>query len=89
MTFMAKDVDQWMVDELKQKKFLYQETTVYSIKKKFGKDFVYTNVNGNLSIGKDVLKEFKKLSGDDVVWERGEKAWRYRASYDSAGRQQD
>lgn len=77
----------WLMNSNRKSFCIKKQPSIVS--KKFGKDFVYTNVNGNLSIGKDVLKEFKKLSGDDVVWERGEKAWRYRASYDSAGRQQD
>ncbi|WP_420919872.1 DUF6953 family protein [Pectobacterium brasiliense] len=40
-------------------------------------------------IDKKVLNKFKKLTGDYVIWERGEKAWRKRTSYDKPGRQQD
>ncbi|KHS90771.1 DUF6953 family protein [Pectobacterium brasiliense] len=83
------DVAEWMKSELDKSNRLYQETTVYKIKQLFGEVFVYTNANGNFSIDKKVLNKFKKLTGDYVIWERGEKAWRKRTSYDKPGRQQD
>lgn len=70
--------------------YLYQEVVVYKIKKHFGADFVYTNENGNLAIGKDVLKEFRKLTDGKVIWERSEKAWRkLRPTESYTGRQVD
>lgn len=69
---------------------LYQETVVYQIKDTFGEDFVYTNENGNLAISKAVLRAFRGISGDKVVWERAERLWRLRNSFDAPGqRQQD
>lgn len=65
-----------MFSHFETSKYLYQETVVYKIQREFGADFVYTNENGNLSIGKDVLREFRKLSEGKVVWERGDRAWR-------------
>jgi len=78
-----------MVAELDRVHWLDQESAVWSIKQQFGDRFVYDNANGNLAIGKDVLKAFRKLTGDSVVWERGSRTWRKRADYDTAGRQQD
>ncbi|KJV05739.1 DUF6953 family protein [Methylocucumis oryzae] len=72
----AREVAEWMFSHFETSKYLYQESIVYKIKKEFGTDFVYTNENGNLAIGKDVLKEFRKLSEGKVVWERGDRAWR-------------
>jgi hypothetical protein len=85
----AKQVAEYMLARLQKTKNLYQETVVYEIKKQFGKEFTYINDNGNLAIAKAVLAEFKKLSGDDVIWERGSRMWRLRKSYDKPGRQQD
>jgi hypothetical protein len=85
----AKQVAEYMIDRLKTAKLLYQEVVVYEIKLKFGKEFTYVNANGNLAIAKPVLSEFKKLSGDDVIWERGSRMWRLRQKYDRPGRQQD
>lgn len=72
----TKDVADWMFAQLQTTSYLYQETVVYKIKSQFGPGFVYNNENGNLAIGKDVLKEFRKLTDGKVIWERSEKAWR-------------
>jgi hypothetical protein len=82
----ADDVAAWMVGELDRVNFLDQESAVWKIKQNFGDAFVYTNENGNLAIGKDVLAAFRKLTGDNVVWERGSRTWRKRAGYDQPGR---
>ena len=68
----AKDVAQWMRDEVVKDKVLYQEQVVYEM----DEEFTYINDNGNLAISKAVLKEFRKLTEDLVVWERGERCWR-------------
>jgi hypothetical protein len=83
----AIDVAKWMVERLEDRRFLYQEDTVYAIKHEFGDDFVYINGNGNLAIVKPVLDAFNKLT-PDVVWLRGERCWRKREQYDKPGRQQ-
>ena len=88
MATTPDDVAQWMLDELKRVKYLYQETVVYDISSKFGEDFTYYSDNGNPAIGKKVLAAFKKLTGDSVIWERGERMWRFREKYDEPGRQQ-
>lgn len=84
-----EDVAQWMFDELRRRGVLEQETAAHEIQERFGARFVYTNANGNLAIDKRVLAAFRKLTGDDYVWERGAREWRKRASYDKPGRQQD
>jgi|688.fasta_scaffold272077_3 hypothetical protein len=88
MTTTPGQVAQWMISELQQVKYLYQEDVVYKIKPKFGEEFTYYNDNGNLAIGKQVLTEFKKLTGDSVIWERGQRMWRFREKHDEPGRQQ-
>lgn len=86
----ADDIAEWMLVEIEAKKWLYQETVVYHIRKTFGEEFVYQNASGNLAIGKNVLKSFKKLTTGVVVWERGEKAWRKLGDNETCnGRQVD
>jgi len=85
----ARDVADFMVQELNRRRELDQETVVYQIKRKFGDAFVYTNENGNLGIDKTVLREFRNLT-PDVVWERGYRCWRKKNRFDESGkRQQD
>ena len=80
----AKEVAEYMKDQLYQQRYLYQEVIVYDIEAKFGSDFVYTNENGNLAIDPKVLKEFRKIT-PNAVWERGERCWRTREKYDQPG----
>lgn len=77
-----RDIAEWMAEEVRRKKELYQEDTAWHIKNHFGDDFVYINVNGNYAIDKKILTEFRKLTEKDVVWVRGGRYWRLRASYD-------
>jgi hypothetical protein len=84
-----EQVAEWMVAELERVRYLEQESAVWAIKQKFGKRFVYDNANGNLAISPDVLKAFRRLTGESVVWERGSRTWRRRERYDTPGRQQD
>jgi hypothetical protein len=67
---------------------LYQADAAREIARKFGADFTYTNANGNPAIDKRVLKAFKKLSGDTVVWERWAFCWRKRKPIDKPSRKQ-
>ena len=71
-----------MVEQLERTRFMYQETIVYKIRSQFGKDFVYTNRNGNWAISPAVLKEFRKLTEGQVVWSRGDRCWRKRRPTD-------
>jgi len=86
MTF--EKVAEWMLSELQRVDQLYQETVVYEISEKFGEEFTYINEGGNLAINKKVLQEFRKLTKDTVIWDRGERYWRFREDYDEEGRQQ-
>ena len=81
-----QEVAEWMFEELKREEYLYQQSVVYDIEQKFGSEFVYYNERGNPAISRDVLKEFRKLTEETVVWERGQRVWRFRESYDSPGR---
>lgn len=85
---MPEHVARWMLEQLQAKRELYQEDVVYEIERKFGAQFVYENENGNPAIDRRVLREFRKLTEDTVVWERGERFWRFRQTGDEAGHRQ-
>jgi len=84
-----KQVAEWMWATVNERTYFYQEVAVHYILSNFGEQFTYINESGNSAISKKVLAEFKKLSGDKVVWERGSRAWRLRTQYDDPGRQQE
>jgi hypothetical protein len=81
-------VAQWMLSELERNGVLHQDTAAPDIDSIFGPDFIYLKENGNPAIRKDVLNAFAKLTGNQVVWERGERLWRKREPFDNEGRLQ-
>ena len=83
----AKDVAKWMAAQLKQRGELAQEDAAAEVEEQFGDEFTYINDNGNTSIDREVLKEFRKLT-PQVVWDRVERMWRYRDTFDEPGRRQ-
>lgn len=82
-------IAQWMLSRLEASGRLYQAEAVQDIASKFGDEFTYLNENGNPAIDRHVLRAFKKLSGDTVVWERWDFCWRKREPHDAPGRKQE
>ena len=85
---IPSDVAKWMRDKIIEDKTMFQEQVVYKIRDEFGEEFIYTNDNGNPAISKAVLKEFRKLTENLVVWEKGERCWRLRGEHDTPGKRQ-
>ncbi len=83
-----EQVAQWMLEQLEREQHLYQSIVVFDIAEKFGDAFTTINDNGNMGIRKDVLTKFRKLTGDSVIWERGQRLWRKREHHDEPGRLQ-
>ena len=84
----ATDVARWMADRVEGQAWVYQGVIVQDIRAEFGDEFVYFNENGNLAIARPVLREFRKLTKDSLVWERGTRAWRPRREGDPEGHRQ-
>jgi hypothetical protein len=80
-----KEVAEYMIIQMENGQWLFQETIVHKIKAECGRRFVYENANGNYGIDKRVLKEFKKLTQHTLIWELGFKAWRRRKASDQPG----
>jgi len=75
---IPQDVAQWMLDEVARNGCLQQAVAAHRIVAQFGARFTYKNYDGGLSVSRAVLKEFRNLTGDAVVWEHREKLWRKR-----------
>lgn len=78
----------WMLQRIKESRAheLYQSDAVDHIAKHFDGGLTYTNDNGNPAIDKKVLKAFKEISGDTVVWNNGWKGWSLRSPRDPVGK---
>ncbi len=81
----ARDVAEWMLARVKDVGFLPRHLAAHEIRRDFGEDFVYRSKN-HLAVTPDVVRELRKLSGDDVVWERGKRRWAWRQKFHKPGR---
>jgi hypothetical protein len=77
-----KNIAQWLHDRIMDEDYVYQSTVVYEIAEKFGEEYTYTNENGNLAIDKKVLKEFRNLKGDEILWDKSERCWHKKTDAD-------
>jgi PIN like domain len=83
------DCAQWMLDELERTGTLPQADAVEGIEREFGPGFIYENKNGNPAIDPRVLREFRELTEDEVIWDFGARQWRHRQPGDAPSRRQD
>jgi hypothetical protein len=82
-------IAQWMLSRLEQAGHLDQAEAVEEIAAKFGGEFTYLNDNGNPAIDRRIPRAFRKISGDEVVWDRWDFCWRRRGPSDAPGRKQE
>jgi len=78
-----------MLVELENTGQLYQWEAVLELQSRFDDDFTYLNESGNFAIDRRVLRAFRHLTEDDVVWRRTEGCWVKRGPHDPPGRQAD
>ena len=66
-----------MATEVLTHQYLNQDKAVHDIQAKFGREFVYRNKDGGLSINRAVLAVFSVLKRERrISWRRSVKAWR-------------
>jgi hypothetical protein len=71
----AEDVALWMQSELERRGELHQIDAVLEIETRFGDEFVYETERGSLAVDRKVLRAFRKLTEDTVVWMRRDRCW--------------
>ncbi|MHA8434122.1 DUF6953 family protein [Klebsiella pneumoniae] len=77
----------WMMAQLKSDDCLYQQDVVDYLVKVDNEQLLKENADGNLVLSTPVINQFRKVSGDKVVWVKPERYWRYRVSEDEDGRE--
>ena len=89
------EIAKWMLGRVNRYGKLLPVKAVDAIKEKFGAEFVYISDIGEWSIDRRILYQFRKLSGDDIVWvtQQGggfspKAHWRKRESGDAPERTQ-
>lgn len=83
----AKQVAQWMLDQLRRDDCIYQDDVVDYLVKAGTEALLRENSDGNLVLGRGVLDAFKSESKDTVVWVKPERYWRWRVAEDEPGRE--
>ena len=72
----VKEVAGFMLKELKKNGTLPQTGLVDIIKEKFGDEFVFETTHGTLTIDRLVIREFNKIKGKDILWDKDRCCWR-------------
>jgi len=90
-----RQVAEWMIEQIEEGDYLLQVDAVAAIESLFGLEFVYVSEVGEKSIDRRVLYQFRKLTGDHVVWVTHpaggycpDAYWRMREVGDGPGRTQ-
>lgn len=82
-----KAVAQWMLDRV-QAGPLYQNYAAQEILSLFGSFYVHENPDAPLTIQQGVLKAFKDISSETVVYDTDKRCWRLREADDGPNRAQ-
>lgn len=77
----------WMMAGIKSAGCLYQQDVVDHLVKLDNEQLLKENADGNLALSTSVINQFRKDSGNDVVWVKPDKYWRYRVPEDEDGRE--
>lgn len=66
---------------------LYQQEVVDYLVKENNEQHLKENADGNQALSTKVINAFRVDSGEDVVWVKPDKYWRYRVAEDEPGRE--
>ena len=87
MALSLEDVSSWMMSTLAKDGCLYQQDVVDYLVKRNNEQHLKENADGNQALSTRVINKFRVDSGEDVVWVKPEKYWRYRVPEDEEGRE--
>ncbi|WP_227746156.1 DUF6953 family protein [Hafnia alvei] len=83
----VKDISLWMLDSLQKHGCLYQQDVVDYLVKEGNEQHLKENADGNQALSTKIINKFRVDSGEDVVWVKPDKYWRYRVAEDEDGRE--
>jgi hypothetical protein len=75
-----------MLAQLTQDGCVYQDDVVDALVRANAESLLRENSDGNLVVGAELLKAFRKLIETDVVWVKPDRYWRFRVAEDEPGR---
>lgn len=83
----AADVARYMLKLLEEEGRLEQYVAARGIEEQFGE--IYLTDNSARAIAPAVLRQFRKLTGNRVIWDRSSLTWRWRQGADRPHRRAD
>ncbi|HHQ6550893.1 TPA: DUF6953 family protein [Serratia fonticola] len=81
------DVSSWMMTNLQAEGCLYQQDVVDYLVKKDNEQHLKENADGNQALSAKIINKFRVDSGENVVWVKPDKYWRFRVAEDEPGRE--
>ena len=87
MALSLEDVSSWMMSTLARDGCLYQQDVVDYLVKENNEQHLNENADGNQVLSTKVINKFRVDSGENVVWVKPDKYWRYRVHEDENGRE--
>ena len=85
---MPEQIGVWMLAEVLRGGLLYQQDIASDIARLFGEEFAPSDASGHRTIPREILREFRRVSGDSVIWLGHDAVWRKRQPGDRPGRKQ-
>jgi hypothetical protein len=76
-----------MLIRLRSDKCLYQQDVVDYLVKTDNEQHLKENADGNQALSAKIINKFRVDSGEDVVWVKPDRYWRYRVPQDEDGRE--
>ncbi|EPU3949655.1 DUF6953 family protein [Klebsiella michiganensis] len=80
-------VSDWMMLTLQSDGCLYQQDVVDYLVKEGNEQHLKENADGNQALSTKLINKFRVDSGENVVWVKPDKYWRYRVPEDEEGRE--
>lgn len=83
----VNDISLWMMSSLQEHGCLYQQDVVDYLVKAGNEQHLKENADGNQVLSTKIVNKFRVDSGENVVWVKPDKYWRYRVAEDEDGRE--
>jgi hypothetical protein len=82
----AEVIAQWMLAMFRKTGGLSQKQAIWGIRELFGPAHLSETAKGRQTIPRPILKAFKDLDPEGIVWSQHRRAWRPRTPEDPPGR---
>jgi hypothetical protein len=82
----AEVIALWMLSMFRKTGGLTQKQAVWGIRELYGAQYLMTSARGRQTLPQPILKAFKRLDPDGIVWSTHRRAWRPRQPEDPPGR---